>query len=94
MQIVAMHLIFYMIIFLIITIWVGQLLFRGTGFSTFLGLWLWNTHYTSPAVRNITLFVIVVIVFPIASIYLEIDRRKRERKKNKNDSKHEMKLDH
>jgi hypothetical protein len=54
----------------------------------------WHAHYYSPTVRHIILLCVVVIVFPLASVALEVGRRKAERKKHKDDSKYERELDH
>jgi TRAP-type C4-dicarboxylate transport system permease small subunit len=86
-QIVTSHLLLYLFVFLVFYSWVSWAFTNW--FPTF--FWLWDTRYISPTVRNIILLVMVVIVFPLASIFLEIERRKLKRKKEANLSTQEKK---
>jgi hypothetical protein len=46
--------------------------------------WLWDTRYISSTIRNIILFVMVIIIFPTISVIYELERRKAKRKKQNN----------
>jgi hypothetical protein len=50
-----------------------------SGYTKF--FYLFDTSYISPKTRNIILLVIVIVVFPLVSIFYEIERRKSGNKK-------------
>ncbi|MGD1043035.1 MAG: hypothetical protein ABR913_08215 [Sedimentisphaerales bacterium] len=78
-QIVIPHLVLYLFVFAF----------------TFLALYRHSSIVDiSPKVYHIIFLGMVIIEFPLVSVFWELARRKAERKKHKDNSKHERELDH
>lgn len=67
-RIVISHLVLYLFVFIVINRGVRLICFGGR-------------HYFSPTARKIIFLVMVIIVFPLVSVFYELERRKIKRKK-------------